>query len=166
MYMHISLDAFWPTASNGKSVSKQKHVYNFIQFMCMYILCRYIRMLTVIILLLMSILFIIFDEFFLQRIFISSYRPSSNYWTLQDLIFISLNTMTQENKTIGNRNPVTHTRTYNLQIYYSTIRICIGHTWSPLSLSPQQCVRYSNTIITHPNIIEKLHKIADKLNKL
>ena len=137
--MHISLDAFWPSASNGKSVSKHKHIYDFIQFMCMCILCRYIRMLTVINWWVYYLLFLMSS--FLQRIFISSYRPSSNYWTLQDLIFISLIQWLKKTRQLENRNPVTHTCIQFTHILCIFEYACIGHTRSPPCLS-QQCVRY------------------------
>ena len=46
MYIYISLDVFLFSASNGKSVSTQRHIFDFIQIMCIDILYRYIRMLN------------------------------------------------------------------------------------------------------------------------
>ena len=54
--------AFLLTHSLARTHSHHMH-----SLMCMYILCRYIRMLTVINTFLMSILFIIFDEFFFTK---------------------------------------------------------------------------------------------------
>ena len=136
--MYISLDAFWPSASNGKSVLKQKHTYDFIQFMCMYILCRYIRLLTVI--------NTVFDEYIIYYFWWVLFSKNI-YQFLQtiikllniarsDIYFSEYKDSTRQLE-IGTR---WHTHVHTIYTY--TIRICIGHTRSPPSLSPQQCVRY------------------------
>ena len=65
----------------------------------------------------------------LQRIFMSSYRSSSNSWVLQELIIVFLNAMDQESRKQDNRSPnrrlFMHNIIYGCNHYRKSIRIRI-----------------------------------------